>query len=337
MLSILSTFRDKLIPWAEDDLAQRLIVARPVMKKAFMPDGVQLTRRKISGKRVVLRDKRIYANHRLFRADWPEAGMHELEAAKLICITSGYADFQAGEYIISCSAGHFILLPPHIACTYSRPHLEFERKQQGFCEIYQFLLHHDSVQCWPCRSIGPKHENDPAENYLVRQHQAVQLFQLFQEEAQKIERDSPEVCRYLLLAFLTVMLQEFIHGRYLQMISNVQIKSEAQGNIEQKIRQYIRSHLNEHLTLEVVARHLYMSPSRLTRQVRRESGCTFGEILTDCRISEAKVLLRETEWTANTISGLVGFKSPTYFTGLFKSQVGCSPGVFREGVQKPTK
>jgi hypothetical protein len=104
-------FRDKLIPWAENNLEQRLVVARPVMKQSLMPEGAQLVSRKISGKRVLIRNRRTY-NHRLYHAQWPEAGLHEFEVPKLVCVLNGTTDYIAGEYVITCHEGQFILLPP---------------------------------------------------------------------------------------------------------------------------------------------------------------------------------------------------------------------------------
>jgi len=330
MSVLLPLFRDKLIPWAEDDLAQRLIVARPVMKQTALPYGVEITRRKISGKRVIVRNRRDYGNQRLFLADWPEAGMHELEVPKLICVTNGITDFQAGEYIITCGEGHFILLPPRTPITcLGHSHLEGERRKNGSCDLLQILPFRHSIQCWPCHSRGEEHYNDPATHCLVRHPQSTQLFQLFVEEVLQGEEDYMHICAYLLPAFLSLLAREIKSARSVGLMANTPEDPTATEPV-QEIRDYIKTHLNQSLTIAKLARHIHMSPAQFTRYIRRETGHSFVEMLTEYRIEEAKVLLQETNLSIVYISELVGFKSATYFNDLFSQETGVTPGNFRK-------
>lgn len=330
MNSIKSLLQRKLIPWAEDNLEQRLIVARPVMKKTQLPFRVELKRDKIVGKRVVVQNRRYYGNQRLYRAHWIEAGLHELEVPKLVCVTRGTADFRIGDYIVTCGEGHFILLPPHTpdSCN-NRSHLEGERRENGFCDLLQFLFFRDSIQCWPCYSRGEEHFNDPTGHLLIRHHQAVQLFHLFEEEALHREEGHKQITGHLLPAFFTLLVREITAGRSLGLLSNA---PEHSSDVEpiQEIRDYIKNHLNQDLTIEKVARQVYMSPAQFTRHIRQQTGRSFVDILTECRLEEAKILLRETKISVSMISELVGFKSNTYFSGLFRRLTGVPPGAFRQ-------
>jgi two-component system response regulator YesN len=78
-----------------------------------------------------------------------------------------------------------------------------------------------------------------------------------------------------------------------------------------------------------VAREMYMSRTQFVRRMRKETGKTFIEFLNSYRISEAQTLLKQSEWTTHTIAQFLGFKSPTYFYALFRTQVGCTPGEYR--------
>ena len=85
MSSLIPIFRDKLIPWAQNGLEQRLIVARPMMKKTPVPYGVELAKKKIPGKRVLVRTHDD-GTHKIILARWPDADLHELGAPKLVCV-----------------------------------------------------------------------------------------------------------------------------------------------------------------------------------------------------------------------------------------------------------
>ncbi len=152
MLTLNQLFRDKLIPWVEDNLEQRLIVARPEMKRSQLPDKVEIRKKEFIGKRVRIRNRRLDGSC-LYYAEWPEDQLHELTAPKLVCVIKGTTDYTAGKYIITCNEGHFILLPALVPnLSGGRSHLEGEHRENGYCELLQILVARDYVLCMFCLS-----------------------------------------------------------------------------------------------------------------------------------------------------------------------------------------
>jgi AraC-like DNA-binding protein len=96
-----------------------------------------------------------------------------------------------------------------------------------------------------------------------------------------------------------------------------------------ELNKYVLGHLHEQLTLESVARRMHSSRAQFARDIRQQTGQTFITYLTERRLEEAQILLRESEWTAIAISEFVGFKSSTYFHRLFLEKMGMTPGEFR--------
>jgi len=332
MPSLLPIFREKLIYWAQQNLEQRLVVARPVMKKSSVPYGVTVTKKKIPGKRVIIR-KRIFGNQRIHRATWHEAGLHELDIPKLVCVIKGITDYQVGEYLVTCGEGHFILLPPLTPnTTGGRSHLEGEHRKNGACDLLQIQIFRDSVLCRLCSSHGEIHQDYERDNCLIRHSQTAHLFTHFLEEAMLGINENAVICEHLLSAFFLLLSREIEAGHHLNLQFNAP-KSTFTGSPIQEVHNYIKTHIREHLTIETVAQQMFMSPSQFTRYLRREGGQSFVEMLTECRLEEAKILLRETEWSVENISNLVGFKSHTYFNALFRRQVGCAPGAYRKNSQ----
>lgn len=333
MSSFVPIFRDKLIPWAQNNLEQRLVVARPVMKKSVMPYGVELARKKISGKRVLVRTHDD-GPQKIVRARWVEAGLHELYIPKLVCVLKGMTDYQTGEYVITCSEGHFILLPPYTPNTTSGSHLEGVHRKYGSCDLLQLLSFRDHIQCVTCSSRGEEHWGE--DKCILSHPSAVSLFHLFIEEALHGQEDNDLLCSQLLSSALTLLLREIKAGPQ-RKLSPATPKRTSGGETLAQIRDYLKTHLRQPLTIERIAQQMYMSPSQFTRYVRRETGRSFVELLTECRIEETRRLLRETDWSVAAVARGVGFKSSTYFITLFGKHEGCSPGEYRNRTKNDQK
>ena len=92
---------------------------------------------------------------------------------------------------------------------------------------------------------------------------------------------------------------------------------------------YIRSHLNEPLTIEHVARQVYMSRSRFIKHFPVSVGKTFAQFLVEERLKTARMLLHNTDWSVKEISAITGFSHPVSFYHMFKRQTGITPENYR--------
>lgn len=90
-----------------------------------------------------------------------------------------------------------------------------------------------------------------------------------------------------------------------------------------------KEHSNESLMLKDVAAYAYISSSYLSIILKKETGKTFIEYLTDIRMEHAAKLLRETEFKNYEIAEACGFSNPTYFSTVFKNIYGISPSSYR--------
>lgn len=333
MSPLLPVFHQKLVPWAQEGLERRLILARPVLKKSDVPSDVAIAAAKIPGKRVIMRNKRFYAGQRVYYANWPEAKMHELDVPSLICVLNGVVDFQAGKYVITCKVGHFIFLPPRTPINKFAAHSFGETGKIYSCSLLQMNLYRDSIHCMIHNCRNEKIMGDPAANCLIRHPQSVQTFRLFVDELSS-PKSNLVLSGHLLSALFLGMSREIADGHQLSSAMQTPDHPSVPKSI-QEIRDYIRTHLHEGLTIEKVARAMYISPSQFTHYIREASGQSFVEILTECRISEAKFLLQESQWSVITIAEQLGFRSATYFGAFFRRYVGVSPGFYRKDPETP--
>ena len=102
------------------------------------------------------------------------------------------------------------------------------------------------------------------------------------------------------------------------------------ANVIHHATQYIRAHYAEKITLDNVAREVYLSPTYFSRIFRQETGVTFNAYLNAVRIEQSKKLLNDPSVRLIDISLMVGFDNQSYFTKVFKKITGLSPLQYRE-------
>ncbi|KLO43457.1 AraC family transcriptional regulator [Mycobacterium nebraskense] len=85
----------------------------------------------------------------------------------------------------------------------------------------------------------------------------------------------------------------------------------------------------EQVSLRDVAGELGITPGHLTTVVRRRTGRTVGEWITERRMAEARTLLAETDLPIAEVAGRVGIGDPGYFSRLFGRTHGVSPREWR--------
>lgn len=101
-----------------------------------------------------------------------------------------------------------------------------------------------------------------------------------------------------------------------------QIVAEAAAVIDQRFR--------SPLSLTDVATALSVSPSHLTRLVRRATGRSVGEWIRDRRMEEARHLLRDTEAPVDAVAGRVGYRDVAHFRRHFLRVHETTPARWRE-------
>lgn len=95
-------------------------------------------------------------------------------------------------------------------------------------------------------------------------------------------------------------------------------------------KEYIKENFADaSISLHTIAAEVGFSPNHFSAIFSQETGGTFLEYLTGCRVDAAKQLLRDTHHKLADISILVGYNEPHYFSYLFKKQTGTTPSEYR--------
>jgi YesN/AraC family two-component response regulator len=88
-------------------------------------------------------------------------------------------------------------------------------------------------------------------------------------------------------------------------------------------------HTEPGISLSALALRLYVSDSYLSTMFRLETGQSFKEYLTQCRVDQAVKLLGENRYTVSEIGNMVGYTSEKHFFVVFKKITGLSPAKYR--------
>jgi two-component system response regulator YesN len=109
-----------------------------------------------------------------------------------------------------------------------------------------------------------------------------------------------------------------------------QIAAEHQQDvaIKRAVEYMIQNRHRADLTLDEVARAVYLSPSHLRHLFRDRLGASYIKHLTSLRMREARRLLRTTDLTVAAVAEAVGYDS-SYFYRVFRRHNGTTPAAYR--------
>jgi len=94
---------------------------------------------------------------------------------------------------------------------------------------------------------------------------------------------------------------------------------------------YINDNYADRIALQDVAHYTCLSPNYLSQLFKQETGKSFLEYLTQCRMEAAKTLLVQSNLTISEIAFKLGYDMPSYFSEVFKKSEGLTPSQYRKG------
>jgi AraC family transcriptional activator of pobA len=118
-----------------------------------------------------------------------------------------------------------------------------------------------------------------------------------------------------------------------QFINRAEISGKTVTKFNEEIDRYVASGLLETKGLPSVqdmAERLNISAGYLTDVLKQESGKTALEHIHIYLISEAKNKLKGEDKSVSEIAYGLGFENLSYFSRLFKKEVGISPNLFKK-------
>jgi len=99
-----------------------------------------------------------------------------------------------------------------------------------------------------------------------------------------------------------------------------------------KVKAYIEAHLHEDPNLQVLADHVYLNHSYLSRMFKLETGESISDYLLRLRMDKAVYMLRNKELKIQDIASALGYQYTQYFIKVFKKQFGMTPQEYKDSI-----
>lgn len=101
--------------------------------------------------------------------------------------------------------------------------------------------------------------------------------------------------------------------------------------------EFIEERYHDPVSLADIAESVALTPGHLTTVVRRKTGRTAQQWLTERRMAEARRLLRETDHTVEAIATCTGYRQPSFFIKQFKHHHADTPAAWRRQARAPMR
>jgi AraC-like DNA-binding protein len=142
---------------------------------------------------------------------------------------------------------------------------------------------------------------------------------------------SVEMIRGLMLQLIALVCRKFEADLLRFSASQAQLGSR-RASLQRTVR-YIREHLAGEITLADAAAAAFLSPNYLAHLLKKETGRTFTELVTERRLEFAQELLTHSSQRIASIAHASGFVDEAYFSRRFRQRFGQTPRAFRDGLR----
>ena len=98
-----------------------------------------------------------------------------------------------------------------------------------------------------------------------------------------------------------------------------------------KVKEIIETHLADFdLNVEQIAKELHLSHSQFGRKLDALTGYSPKRFIRFIRLNKSKELLQDPERSITSVAFDCGFNDPSYFSRVFKKEIGKTPAIWRE-------
>jgi AraC family transcriptional activator of pobA len=123
------------------------------------------------------------------------------------------------------------------------------------------------------------------------------------------------------LAYLTLLLVG-VSRLSAEVVDDLRLNNEP---LLAEVFGFVEERYGEPVSLKDVARAVSLSPGHLTTVVRRKTGRTVLQWISERRLAQARRLLVETDLAVEEVGHRVGYRDPTYFVRSFRRAHGTTP------------
>lgn len=114
-------------------------------------------------------------------------------------------------------------------------------------------------------------------------------------------------------------------------------KTNTPQDIIQSVKRFIKKNYSSDISLEMLSRKMFISPSYLSYLFKNVTGESYSDYLKNIRLNRAKELLeKNSDLKVFEVCYMVGYKEYKYFSQQFKKAFGTNPTELRKGMGRGT-
>lgn len=125
------------------------------------------------------------------------------------------------------------------------------------------------------------------------------------------------------------------HERGLLRLADRQAQRTSKRDALARVMRHVRENLGQRLQLADAAAAADLSPNYLAHLIKKETGKTFVDLVTERRMEKACELLAHTTLRIGEIAATVGFEDEAYFARRFRQRYDVAPRQFRARAASP--
>ncbi|MDD7593593.1 MAG: helix-turn-helix domain-containing protein [Peptoniphilaceae bacterium] len=201
-----------------------------------------------------------------------------------------------------------------------------------------FNPHQIFMNLWQNLHEVPVAQIDPAqyevlEGIMERLHREVGSDAYSSEAANQEAKPFSEVYIVSLIIEILVLFERSKHDE----APETEALDQTEDFEVRNMLNYLYSHMQEKITLDRLNQVFFVSPSTITKKLKRTLGYTFQELITAMRIYKAMDLLAYTDLKLQDIAHLVGFNDAAHLVRTFSQQAYMTPNAYRQTMRRPEK
>lgn len=120
-----------------------------------------------------------------------------------------------------------------------------------------------------------------------------------------------------------------MHSAYIQRVQAAKA-NQGQSHLVRSCAEYVATHILEKITLPEISQEIGYTAHHISRKFKSETGESLSDYINRQKIQTAQVLLRDKKLPVADISDRLAFSTPSYFSSVFKKQVGITPIEFQK-------
>lgn len=254
-----------------------------------------------------------------------EKRFHTHDYLEILCILSGRGGYHINEEYISVEAGDILIFNPgvyHEAIVSDKENIMTE----FFIGITDFQF----------KGMEKNHLQLKNCNYLFHPDLKLRtrIMKLCNEIA--IENHDCQRGRYFMLKAYATQLLLYVIREQLEPIcpqKGYTFESTSKTYIVEQIINYMDQHYSEKISLDQIAKNMYLSPFYISKIFKSEVGEAPINYLINVRMEKAKEILEKySDISIQKVAAEVGYEDAYHFSKLFKKHYGVSPSKYMKAI-----